>query len=299
LSRPPRGAARLHLPAEKFATSLPADAMLCSVKTRRAAPQSLPVALSIAGSDSGASAGVQADLLTFAALGVFGTTAITCLTAQNPTGVAGVHEVPANFVAEQCREVAAYFRVRAAKTGMLFSASIITAVAEFLRAQPRIKLVVDPVMVATSGAVLLQPEAIAAMKSALLPRATVVTPNLDEAGVLLGLGRKPSTVDETIESARALASAHGVPFLVKGGHLAGDQLVDVLARPRGAVRLWRGRRVHDVDTHGSGCTLSAAIVAGLAHGFALERAVDRAHAYLRRGITRPLNIAGRAFIAHR
>jgi hydroxymethylpyrimidine/phosphomethylpyrimidine kinase len=256
----------------------------------------LPIALTIAGSDSGAGAGIQADLLTFAAFGVFGTTAITCLTAQNPGSVSGLHEVPATFVAEQCQQVMRYFRVRAAKTGMLFSAPIIQAVAGFLQAYPKIKLVVDPVMVATSGAVLLQPDAITAIQRDLMPRATVVTPNLDEAAVLLG--RRPASAQETTEAARALAAQHGVPVLVKGGHLPGELLVDVLATPRGVVRIWRCRRVRGVDTHGSGCTLSAAIAAGLARDEPLAAAVARAHGYLHRGLTRPLRAAGRAFIAH-
>jgi hydroxymethylpyrimidine/phosphomethylpyrimidine kinase len=267
------------------------------VTKRRSSSARLPVALTIAGSDSGANAGIQADLLTFAGLGVFGTTAITCVTAQNPDGVSGVHEVPAAFVAEQCRQIVDYFPVRAVKTGMLFSAPIIAAVADFLRAHPRLKIVIDPVMVATSGAVLLQPDAIAAIKADLLPQATLVTPNLDEAGVLFG--RTLTTVADTTDAARTLAAQFHVPFLVKGGHLAGDELVDVLARPRGVPRVWRSRRVHGVDTHGSGCTLSAAITARLAHGDTLEAAVDRARAFLRRGLTHPLRIGTRAYIAHR
>ncbi len=258
---------------------------------------SLPIALTIAGSDSGGNAGAQADLLTFAALGVHGTSALTCLTAQNPEGISGVHEVPAQFVAEQCRQVAAYFPVRAAKTGMLFSTAIIEAVAAFLLEQRRLPVVVDPVMVATSGAVLLQPAAIEAVQRLLLPRAALVTPNLDEAGVLLG--HKPRNEAETVAAARTLAAQFKVPFLVKGGHLAGDTLVDVLARPRGVPRIWRGRRVPDVDTHGSGCTLSAAIAALLARGVPLDTAVSRARAFLRRGLARPLFIGHRAFIAHR
>jgi hydroxymethylpyrimidine/phosphomethylpyrimidine kinase len=262
-----------------------------------ARPPNLPVALTIAGSDSGAHAGVQADLLTFAALGVYGTTALTCLTAQNPTGISGVHEVPADFVAAQCRQVTDYFRVRAAKTGMLFSTPIIRAVAAFLRELKRVRVVVDPVMVATSGAVLLQPEAIAAVKEDLLPRAHVVTPNLDEAGVLLG--RKPENANEVAAAAHELANQYGVPFLVKGGHLPGPDVIDILARPATRPRVWRSRRVPGVDTHGSGCTLSAAITALLARGEPLESAIGSARYYLLKGLKRPLHLNGRAFIAHR
>jgi hydroxymethylpyrimidine/phosphomethylpyrimidine kinase len=258
--------------------------------------RNLPVALSVAGSDSGAGAGVQADLLTFAALGVFGTTAITCLTAQNPENVSGVHEVPAAFVREQMQQVADFFPLRAMKTGMLFSAPIIRAVAAFLREHPRLRVVVDPVMVATSGAVLLRPDAIDAMKRALFPRASLVTPNLDEAGVLLG--RKLATAADAIEAARALAERFDVPFLVKGGHLAGDAIVDVLARPGAAPRVFRARRIRGVDTHGSGCTLSAAIAALLARGESLEDAVGGGRLYLRRGIARSLTVARKNFIAH-
>jgi len=270
---------------------------LAPVKKRSAPrPRNLPVALSIAGSDSGANAGAQADLLTFAAVGVYGTTALTCLTAQNPTGITGVHEVPAEFVTAQCRQVVDYFQVRAAKTGMLFSTAIIETVAAFLHEHPQLKVVIDPVMVATSGTILLQPEAIAAVKRVLLPRAQLVTPNLDEAGVLLG--RKPENAADTIAAAHALATEYRVPFLVKGGHLSGDMIIDVLARPASRPRVWRSRRVPDVDTHGSGCTLSAAIAGYLAHGVPLESAIIRARLFLLRGLRRPLHLAGRAFIAH-
>jgi hydroxymethylpyrimidine/phosphomethylpyrimidine kinase len=263
---------------------------------RKSPSHDLSVALTVAGSDSGAGAGIQADLLTFAALGVFGTTAITSLTAQNPAGVSGVHAVPPEFVAEQIRQITAYFPVRALKTGMLFNAAIIEVVADFLAKQRRVLAVVDPVMVASSGALLLQPEAVNALRTSLLPMAALVTPNLDEAAVLLG--RRPEGVTETIEAARGLAAHFSVPFLLKGGHLPGERIVDVLARPRGRPVVWRSRRIRDVDTHGSGCTLSAAIAALLARGERLEDAVEGARRYLRRGMRRPIAVAGRRFIAH-
>jgi hydroxymethylpyrimidine/phosphomethylpyrimidine kinase len=269
-----------------------------TLKTRRNRPAgaSLPAAMTVAGSDSGAGAGIQADLLAFAALGVFGTTVVTCLTAQNPRGVTGVHEVPAEFVAGQMRQVTAFFPVRAVKTGMLYSAAIVEAVSGFLRERRRIRVVVDPVMVATSGAVLLRPDAIDAIQALLLPLATVATPNLDEAAVLLG--RRPAGVAEAVDAARALAVRFRVPILLKGGHLEGGAIVDVLARPRGRPVCYEGKRIEGVDTHGSGCTLSAAIAALLARGESLEAAVAGARAYLRRGLAHPLEVAGSRFIAH-
>jgi len=256
----------------------------------------LPVALSIAGSDSGGGAGVQADLLTFAANGVFGTTAITCLTAQNPDGVSGVVALEPEFVAEQARQVFRFFAVRAVKTGMLFNAPIIGAVAGLLREHREIPVVVDPVMVATSGAALLQTEAVAAVSAQLLPLAALVTPNLDEAAVLLG--RRPGDEAEMRAGALELAKRFGVPFLLKGGHLHGNELVDVLATPDGGLSRWAGLRIEGVDTHGSGCTLSSAIAAQLALGRALSDAVAAGRDYLRRGLERGAAVAGRTFIAH-
>lgn len=255
-----------------------------------------PVALTIAGSDSGGNAGIQADLLTFAALGVYGTTAVTCLTAQNPKGVSMVKESPLAIVAGQLNQVASFYPVKAAKSGMLFSEAIITEVAGFFSAHRRIKFVLDPVMVATSGAVLLKQSAIEALQAKLIPLAHIVTPNLDEAGVLLS--RKPTTEAEVIEGACLLATRFRVPFLVKGGHLKGNRLVDVFARPNTKPRVFRSSRIAKVDTHGSGCTLSAAIAANLALGKSLDEAVSAARAYLRRGLLRPLAIGRNSYIAH-
>jgi hydroxymethylpyrimidine/phosphomethylpyrimidine kinase len=256
----------------------------------------LPVALSIAGSDSGGGAGVQADLLTFAANGVFGTTAITCLTAQNPDGVSGVVALAPEFVAEQARQVFRFFEVRAVKTGMLFNAPIIADVAALLREHREIPVVVDPVMVATSGAALLQPEAVAAMGESLFPLAALVTPNLDEAAVLLG--RRPVDEAQMRVAAAELVRRFGVPFLLKGGHLGGDELVDVLATPDGGTVRWAGARIEGVDTHGSGCTLSSAIAAQLALGRPLVEAVAAGREYLRRGLERGVALRGRKFLAH-
>ena len=257
----------------------------------------LPVALTIAGSDSGAGAGIQADLLTFAAHGVFGATAITCLTAQNPDGVTAIEALAPGFVLEQIQQVHRYFRPRALKTGMLHSAEIVAAVADFLRAQRQIPAVVDPVMVATSGAVLLDPGALAAVREKLLPLAVLVTPNLDEVAVLLG--EKPATPTAMVAAAQKLAETYGVAFLVKGGHLSGDELTDVLAKPAGEVRTYTSLRVPGVDTHGSGCTLSAAIAANLALGLPLDDAVEAGRAYLLRALERSFVVSGRRFINHR
>jgi hydroxymethylpyrimidine/phosphomethylpyrimidine kinase len=255
----------------------------------------LPVVLTIAGSDSGGGAGIQADLLTFAACGVFGTSAITCLTAQNPDGVSAVQAMPAGFVAEQIAQIDRFFQLRAVKTGMLFNAPIIDAVAAFLAAHPQLPAVLDPVMVATSGAVLLEPEAIAALHR-LLPLATLITPNLDEAGVLLG--HTPRTAADMHRAGGELASRIGCAVLLKGGHLEGSELTDLLVLPNGDKHEFTRARIDAVNTHGSGCTLASAIAAGLACGRDLAAAVAAGLAYVRDGMVQPLNVDGRAYIRH-
>lgn len=258
-------------------------------------PPALPSALSIAGSDSGAGAGIQADLLTFAANGVFGTTAITCLTAQNPRGVSGVLPVPPGFVLEQCRQVTGHFHPKALKTGMLLNVEIVEAVADFI-AQSGIPAVVDPVMVASSGATLLAQEAVESVKKRLIPRAALVTPNLDEASILLGRKALGGALAEA--EAKELAQLYGVPFLLKGGHAEGDDLIDVLAWPGGRTLTLKARRAPGVDTHGSGCTLSAAITAQTALGKGLAEAVAAAHAYLQESIHKSIEVSGLKVIRH-
>ncbi len=257
--------------------------------------QPAAVALSIAGSDSGAGAGIQVDLLTFAAHGVYGTTAITCLTAQNPKGVSAVHAAPASMVVEQCQQVVSHYMPRALKTGMLFNVEIVEAVADFI-SKNKILAVIDPVMVATSGATLLSNEAITALKAKLIPLATVVTPNLDEASILLG--RIVKGGDQCESEAVALAQLYRVPFLLKGGHSQEKILVDTLAWPDGRTAKFTATRVEKIDTHGSGCTLSAAITARLALGEDLLTAVKNAHAYLQKGMRDPLNLGGYNQIRH-
>jgi hydroxymethylpyrimidine/phosphomethylpyrimidine kinase len=256
----------------------------------------LPVALTIAGSDSSCGAGVQADLLTFAANGVFGTTAITCITAQNPDGVTAVSATDPGMVRAQAEQVASFFKVRAVKTGMLYNVEIIEEVAAFLESRPGLRAVVDPVMVSTSGAKLLKDDAIDALRTKLFRRAKVVTPNLDEAAVLSGT--RAYDVDAMERVAMRLSLKHGVPFLVKGGHLPDETLVDVLAVPGAPTLRFAGARIKGVDSHGSGCTLSAAIAAHLALGRSLEEAVAASRDYLRRAMTSSLATSGRCFINH-
>jgi hydroxymethylpyrimidine/phosphomethylpyrimidine kinase len=259
--------------------------------------QQLPVALTIAGSDSGGGAGIQADILTFAACGVYATSAITCLTAQNPDGVSGVHACPGAFVREQAERVAEFFPVGAVKSGMLLNADIIGAVADFLAAHPRIPYILDPVMVATSGARLLDESALTALRERLVPRAALVTPNLDEAAILLG--RRPAGAPpEQTADAVALAQKLGVPVLLKGGHANTRVLTDVFATPSGDTLVLSGRRNPDIDTHGSGCTLAAAVAAHLAKGRSLVDAVADAHEYLQRAIATPVRVAEKNYIAH-
>jgi len=250
----------------------------------------LPIALTIAGSDSGGGAGIQADLKTFAALGVHGTSAITCITAQNPKRVMGIQPVRAGMVRRQIEAVFAELRPDAVKTGMLFSAEIISAVAEFFARGRRPPLIVDPVMVATSGARLLQPSAIRVLKARLLPLATLVTPNLDEAEILVG--RKLRKLPDLRTAAREIHERFGCAALVKGGHLCSATVaVDVLFNGR-ELTVLRARRVCGVSTHGTGCTYSAAIAALLALGHPLPRAVELAKQHITQAIQRSYRVAG-------
>ncbi len=248
------------------------------------------IALTIAGSDSGGGAGIQADLKTFAALGVHGTSAITCLTAQNPKGVYGIQACSAEVVRRQIEAVFAELHPAAVKTGMLYSAPIIHAVAKALRQHRDVPLVVDPVMVSTSGAQLLKPAAVKALCAQLLPLATVVTPNLDEARILVG--ERLTDATDLRAAARALYQRFGCAALVKGGHLRGlSEAVDIFYDGEQELLL-SAPFVRGVSTHGTGCTYSAAVVGYLARGCPLPKAVERAKEYITQAIARSQRAAG-------
>jgi hydroxymethylpyrimidine/phosphomethylpyrimidine kinase len=235
-------------------------------------------ALSIAGSDSGGGAGIQADLKTFAALGVYGTSAVTALTAQNTVAVTGVQVTPAAFVAAQIDAVVADLGCDAVKTGMLGTAAIVEVVAAAVQRHRLPHVVVDPVMVAKSGDQLLAADAVAAVRRALLPLANVVTPNVPEAEVLTG--RTIRTVDDAAGAAFELQALGARAVVVKGGHLPRADIVDVLLVGDRVIELV-GERVAGVHTHGTGCTFASAIAARLALGDAIEPAVRAAQAYVR------------------
>jgi hydroxymethylpyrimidine/phosphomethylpyrimidine kinase len=236
----------------------------------------LPVALTIAGSDSGGGAGIQADLKTFAALGVHGASAIACLTAQNPRRVLAAEPVSPKMLRQQIEAVFDELKPAAVKTGMLFSPENVRIVAVFFRtphsALRTPQLVVDPVLVSTSGAKLLEPAAVKILKEQLLPLAALVTPNLDETEILTG--RKPASVEEMRVAAREIHSRFGCAALVKGGHLrGGSDAVDIFYDGETELLL-SAPFVKGIRTHGTGCTYSAAICAALALGHDLPRAVE-------------------------
>lgn len=238
--------------------------------------------LIIAGSDSGGGAGIQADIKTVTALGGYAMTAITALTAQDTRTVHAIHDVPADFIALQLRVVLEDIGADAIKTGMLHRADIIEAVVEALeKYAPDVPLVVDPVMVAKGGASLLQPSAAEALRSRLIPRATIITPNLPEAEVLSGL--KVAEEADMAPASERLLQLGPQAVLLKGGHLPGDALVDLLRDSRGA-QLYSDARIDTTSTHGTGCTLASAIATGLAFGLPLRDAVTQAQTYVRKAI---------------
>lgn len=238
----------------------------------------IPNVLSIAGSDPSGGAGIQADLKAFAARGVYGMAVLTALTAQNTQGVSGVHVVPAAFVADQIRAVFDDIRVDAVKIGMIADAEIAAAISDALSSQRDVPMVLDPVMIAKGGARLLAPEAVDAMKTLLLPRASVVTPNLPEAAALLGEADATSREAMAEQAARMLALGPAA-VLLKGGHLGGDESPDLLLSAAGSTWL-EGERIETRNTHGTGCTLSSAIAAELAKGAPIADAAATAKRYL-------------------
>lgn len=254
-----------------------------------------PVALTIAGSDSGGGAGIQADLKTFFAFGVYGASVITALTAQNLNRVARVEASSALMVETQLEAVLDGYQVAAVKTGMLFSSEIVMAVAATMPTGP--PLVVDPVFAATSGALLIEKTAIKAMVDELFPLARLITPNVQEATWLSGLPVRDK--DDLRSTAEKLLERYGVAVLVKGGDLGSGSAVDVLAMP-GKTLVLKSKFVTGVNTHGSGCTMAAAVTAGLALGFDLEDAVAQAKEFVFRSLHEPLILAsGTAVLNHR
>ena len=239
-------------------------------------PKSPPVALTVAGSDNSGGAGIQADLKTFTAHGVYGLTAVTCVVAEVPGNVAAIQAVSPEIVRRQIELSLDAFPVAAMKTGMLWSCEIVDVLVELKRRLP--PLVVDPVMVASSGDALLEPDALAAYRERLFPLATLVTPNLDEARVLLD--RSIRNVGEMQAGGVELSARYGVAFLMKGGHLDSDEAVDLLCFPDGETVEYRAPFTRGVSTHGTGCTYSAAVAAGLAQGLELRAAVTQAKQYV-------------------
>ena len=242
-------------------------------------PQSYPRLLTIAGSDSGGGAGIQADLKTFSALGCFGMTAITALTAQNTTGVRAIHGVPPDMLRDQIDAVVEDIGVDAVKIGMLHSPDIVRTVAEAIDRHSLQHVVLDPVMVATSGAVLIDNPAIAALVKDMFGRAVLITPNLDEAALLVG---RPLASEADLQAAAHELLAKGArAVLLKGGHLAGDVVSDLLQVAAGQPHWMRAPRIATANTHGTGCTLSSAIAAYLALGCTLIDAVEAARSFVR------------------
>jgi hydroxymethylpyrimidine/phosphomethylpyrimidine kinase len=246
----------------------------------------VPVALSIAGSDSSAGAGIQADLKTFSALGVYGVTAVTCIVAEIPGKVSRIEPVSAKIVREQIEVLAKNFPIAAIKTGLLCSAEIVSTVAKTLlnldkMSVPRIPLVIDPVFVATGGDPLLEPAAIESYEKELFPLATLITPNLDEAERLVGT--KINNRQSMRGAGNELQNRFGTGILLKGGHLAGEQALDIQFA-NGKVMEFSALKLFGVATHGTGCTYSAAVTAGLASGLSLEKAVGQAKKFVTESI---------------
>ncbi|HLI66028.1 MAG TPA: bifunctional hydroxymethylpyrimidine kinase/phosphomethylpyrimidine kinase [Caulobacteraceae bacterium] len=244
--------------------------------------------LAIGGSDSSGGAGVQADIKTITALGAYATTAITAVTAQNTLGVAAIHPLPAAMVVAQARAAIDDIGCDAIKTGMLGRAAIVLAVAD-LAAAAGVPLVVDPVMAATTGAALLDADALGALRERLAPQAALLTPNAPEAERLTGLAI--ATTDDLRRAGERLLTSGVKAVLMKGGHVAGESVIDVLMTPDGETR-FESLRVATGHTHGTGCALASACAAGLAEGMALTEAVARAHAFVAEAIRRAPGLGG-------
>ena len=251
--------------------------------------------LTIAGSDSGGGAGIQADIKTMTMNGVFAMSAITALTAQNTTGVQGIFEVTPEFLKKQIDSIFTDLRPDAVKIGMVSASPLVTAIAERLRFYHAEKIVVDPVMVATSGARLINEDAIETLAGELFPLADLLTPNIPEAEVLSG--RKIRTVEEMEEAAEFIGERFGSAVLLKGGHAVND--ANDLLWFRGEHKWFCGKRIDNTNTHGTGCTLSSAIASNLAKGFAMDEAVERAKAYISGALSAMLDLGeGSGPMAH-
>lgn len=241
-----------------------------------------PRVLSIAGSDSGGGAGIQADLKTFSALGCYGMTAITALTAQNTCGVRAIHGVPPNMLRDQMDAVLEDIGADAVKIGMLHATEIVHTVAEAIDRHALKNVVFDPVMVATSGSVLIDKAAVDVLVRELFPRVTVITPNLDEAALLVG--RAITSAHEMEQAALTLLAQGAHAVVLKGGHLPGDTVIDLLVTQTGEKVWMQAPRIHSPNTHGTGCTLSSAMAAHLALGASLVEAVQQARIYVREAL---------------
>ena len=249
-----------------------------------------PRVLSIAGSDSGGGAGIQADLKTISALGCFGMTAITALTAQNTCGVRAIHGVPPQMLRDQIDAVIEDIGTDAVKIGMLHAPEIVQTVAEAIDFHTLQNVVFDPVMVATSGAVLIEQDSMDVLVRELFPRATLITPNLDEAGLLVG---KPLTSTEDMEHAALTLRSQGArAVLVKGGHLPGETVIDLLLTESGEKIWMKAPRIQSPNTHGTGCTLSSAIATLMGHGQALPHAVRLGRQFVRAAIENAPGLGG-------
>ena len=246
----------------------------------------MKTALTIAGSDSSGGAGIQADLKTMTMNGVYGMSAITALTAQNTTGVTGIMEVTPKFLEQQLDMIFEDIRPDAVKIGMVSSAPLIEKIAEQLKKYNAENIVVDPVMVATSGSVLLETDAVTTLKLQLLPLACVITPNIPEAEVLSGM--KIGNESQMCQAAKMLCEAYGCAVLLKGGHSIND--ANDLLCVNGEIRWFYGKRISNSNTHGTGCTLSSAIAANLAKGYSLEESVGRAKDYISQALGAMLDL---------
>lgn len=255
-----------------------------------------PVFLSVAGSDCSAGAGLQADLKTGYALGCYPLTAVSCVVNEVPGRVEGIVPMSADFTAAQMRLCLESFPVSAVKLGMLYSADIVRAVAETLRGR-RLPVVTDPVMIATAGEPLMQQAAVGVYERELIPLTTLLTPNRDELENLLGCTPLRS-VAELREAAEALCARYGCAILAKGGHIEGDSCTDILARPGADTLSWSHPRTTGISTHGTGCTLSSAVTAFLAHGKPLEEAVPLALDYVASAIARSHHLGTRPALNH-